>query len=208
MMGMGLGDDIFAASVAVVIEDYMFESTTANELTPLATGTASDFNDAYDLDGTDYMPEAAPDDEGYWDIMPELITNGAFDSNTTGWTLQDSATLSSDSGRLKIANEASTNHGSAYQIVTVVVGNVYEIVADLMFSAGTAVDMQFKLGTGLGGIQYYNTGDVTADTTVTTHILATSTSLYVQCQNSGNAGTNAYFDNVSVTEYAITPLDV
>ena len=32
IMGMGLGDDIFANSVAVVIEDYMFESTTANEL--------------------------------------------------------------------------------------------------------------------------------------------------------------------------------
>ena len=67
MMGLGLGDEILTASAAVVIEDYMFESTTVNELTPLATGTVSDFHDAWDLDGTDYTPEVSPDDEGYWD---------------------------------------------------------------------------------------------------------------------------------------------
>ena len=66
-MGMGLGDDIFSNSVAVVIEDYMFDSSVAGELTPLATGTVSDFHDTWDLDGTDYTPEASPDDEGYWD---------------------------------------------------------------------------------------------------------------------------------------------
>ena len=68
MMGLGLGDNLMAPSIPVVIEDYMFESTTANELTPLATGTVSDFHDTFDLDTNDYMPEVSPDDEGYWDI--------------------------------------------------------------------------------------------------------------------------------------------
>ena len=68
MMGLGLGDEILTASAAVVIEDYMFESTTVNELTPLATGTVSDFHDTFDLDTNDYMPEVSRDDEGYWDI--------------------------------------------------------------------------------------------------------------------------------------------
>ena len=68
MMGLSLGSDIMAPSVPVVIEDYMFESTIANELTPLATGTVSDFHDTFDLDGTDFTPEASPDDEGYWDV--------------------------------------------------------------------------------------------------------------------------------------------
>jgi|TARA_R110001583_G_scaffold25204_1_gene91364 hypothetical protein len=67
MMGMGSGIAIFTENQATVIEDYMFESTTSGELTPLATGTVSDFHDTYDLDGTDYTPEASPDDEGYWD---------------------------------------------------------------------------------------------------------------------------------------------
>ena len=68
MMGLMLGEDMMAPSIPVVIEDYMFESTTANELTPLATGTVSDFHDTFDLDTNDYMPEVSPDDEGYWDI--------------------------------------------------------------------------------------------------------------------------------------------
>ena len=67
MMGLMLGEGIMSESTAVVIEDYFFDSLVANELTPLATGTVSDFHDTYDLDGTDYMPEVSPDDEGYWD---------------------------------------------------------------------------------------------------------------------------------------------
>jgi len=67
---MGLGSSIATAvseRTAVVIEDYLFSAGTAGEVTPLATGTVSDFHDTFDLDGTDYTPEASPDDEGYWD---------------------------------------------------------------------------------------------------------------------------------------------
>ena len=66
-MGMSLGDTIMATTTAVVIEDYMFDSSVVGELTPLTTGTVSDFHDTWDLDGTDYTPEVLPDDEGYWD---------------------------------------------------------------------------------------------------------------------------------------------
>jgi len=130
----------------------------------------------------------------------ELVSNGEFGANTTGWTAGTSATLSSEGGRLKIANEASTNHGYANQEVTVVVGARYKVTADLVFSAGNATDVQFKLGTTSEGVEYYNSGDITADTTITQYITATTTSLFVQCQNSGNAATNAYFDNVSVKQ--------
>jgi len=67
MMGMGSGLAIFTENQATVIEDYMFSASVAGEITPLATGTVSDFHDTWDLDGTDYTPEASPDDEGYWD---------------------------------------------------------------------------------------------------------------------------------------------
>jgi hypothetical protein len=130
----------------------------------------------------------------------ELVENGEFGADTTGWTLGTSATLSSEGGRLKIANEATTNHGYAYQQVTVVVGARYKVTADLVFSAGTAVDLQLYLGTSLQGSEYFASGDITADTTITQYITATTTSLYVQAQNSGNGGTNAYFDNISVKQ--------
>ena len=83
---MGLGSSIATAvseRTAVVIEDYMFDSSTAGELTPEVS--PSDFHDTWDLDGTDFTPEALPDDEGYWDIMPELVTNGGFDADS-GWS--------------------------------------------------------------------------------------------------------------------------
>ena len=67
---MGLGSSIATAvseRTAVVIEDYLFSAGTAGEVTPLATGTVSDFHYTWDLDGTDYTPEASPDDEGYLD---------------------------------------------------------------------------------------------------------------------------------------------
>jgi len=105
MMGLMLGDNMMADSTPVVIEDYFFDSLVVNELTPIATGGVSDFHDTWDLDGTDYTPEASPDDEGYWDDLPnvvlngdyeelgsELVTNGTFDADSnwtkgTGWTI-------------------------------------------------------------------------------------------------------------------------
>ena len=75
MAPLGLGLSISDAtagdsSVAVVIEDYMWEVPTAGELTPLALGTVSDFHDTWDLDGTDYTLAAVGSisDEGYWDL--------------------------------------------------------------------------------------------------------------------------------------------
>jgi hypothetical protein len=60
--------------------------------------------------------------------------------------------------------------------------------------------MKFKLGTTVGEGEYYDSGDITADTTITQYITATTTSLFIKCQNSGNGGTLAYFDNISVKQ--------
>jgi hypothetical protein len=100
---MGLGASLSTAvseRTAVVIEDYMFDSSTAGELTPEVS--PSDFHDPWDLDGTDFTPEVSPDDEGYWDdfenvvlngnyeeLGSELVTNGAFDTGSD-WTFESS----------------------------------------------------------------------------------------------------------------------
>ena len=75
MAALGLGLSITGAtegdsSVAVVIEDYMWELLSAGNLAPLAAGTVSDFHDTWDLDGTDYTPQttATVGAEGYWDL--------------------------------------------------------------------------------------------------------------------------------------------
>jgi hypothetical protein len=131
-------------------------------------------------------------------VGSELVTNGTFDSDASGWTAGGSATLASESGYLKISNEASTNHGTAIQEITTVSGTSYKVTGDIKFSEGDALDLQFKLGTSSGGTQYYNSGDVTADTSVNQYIHSTGTSLFITLQNSGNGGTDGYYDNISV----------
>ena len=73
--GLGLGlstiaEAIGGSATAVIIEDYMWELASAGNLTPLESGTVSDFHDTWDLDGTDYTPQTTTSvsDEGYWDL--------------------------------------------------------------------------------------------------------------------------------------------
>ena len=53
--------------VASTVEDFLFESLSSGEITPLLSGSVKDFHDTWDLDGNDYTPEVSPDDEGFWD---------------------------------------------------------------------------------------------------------------------------------------------
>jgi len=128
----------------------------------------------------------------------ELVTNGTFTSDASGWSADYSVALSSDSGRLKMVN--ATTVGIARQTVTVVVGKVYEVSVDMICSAGDSPDLRVLLGTSVYGTQYYSSGTVTSDTTVKRLITATSTALHVDVRNNGSAGTAAYFDNISVKE--------
>ena len=71
-----------------------------------------------------------------------LITNGTFDSATTGWT--SDGTIAIDSNRLKITNDAAS-YRSATQDITVVVGKSYRVSADCI--AGTSNNSNFHVGT-------------------------------------------------------------
>ena len=96
MMGIGASISLYTETPAVTIEDFMFERVASGEVAPLPS--PKDNNDAWDLDGTDFTPEAAPDDEGFWDdfenvvlngdyeeLGSELVTNGGFDTDSN-WT--------------------------------------------------------------------------------------------------------------------------
>ena len=52
---------------AAVMNDYFWDAYKARcELTPIPATV--DFNDCWDLDGTDYMPQDPPIDEGWWEV--------------------------------------------------------------------------------------------------------------------------------------------
>jgi hypothetical protein len=81
-------------------------------------------------------------------IKTNLVTNGSFDSNTTGWTASG-ATLSSVAGgnasnALQIENSGSAS-GAAYQDITTRANRVYFLT--LKAKVGTADGFQVKIGT-------------------------------------------------------------
>ena len=200
-MGLGLGDDIMSNSVPVVIEDYFFDSLVAGELTPIATGGVSDFHDSWDLDGTDYTPEVAPDDEGYWDDFSNIVTNGGFDTDAnwtkgTGWTISGGTAIcdGSQSGNTTLVQQ----QGILGVTLDIQVGNAYELIFTLTRSAG--------------GITNTEVGGTTEGTTISssgTHSkIITASSTNDRITFTATPDFIGSIDNVSVTEYAITPLDV
>jgi trimeric autotransporter adhesin len=58
----------------------------------------------------------------------ELVTNGTFDTDVSGWTGGSEATLSQIDGRLRISEPTSA--GTAYQSFSTEVGKVYTVTAE------------------------------------------------------------------------------
>jgi hypothetical protein len=146
-------------------------------------------------------------------LVNNLVTNGGFDSVTTGWTAISSAALSSDAGTgktgncLKITENGEANPG-AYQTVTTVIGKLYQFTGYV--KSGTEATCHVRIGSsGAASSEYYIIGpEAAADwtSTVTSIIFeATTTSTTVSLlQIAGAAsGTNILFD--SITLYEVTP---
>ena len=124
----------------------------------------------------------------------ELITNGTFDTNVSGWTITDTGTIVRQSdGTAKVTRGSSAQ--VVYQDITTVVGTTYELSVDITDIAGShgqvyvkSTDHSGSLDTNIGYSFYPGTfkGTFTADTTTTRIILYAHPS-----------GSTSY-DNVSV----------
>ena len=123
----------------------------------------------------------------------ELVTNGAFATNTTGWSVHPdypSAVLSIDTNRLKILG------GGAQQSFSTVIGKTYVVVYTLTaFNPGGVY-----VGTAAAGAaahSYFSTGSQATGTYVY-YFTAVSTTTYITLF-AWNAGSQyAFYDNVSV----------
>tara|TARA_R110001606_G_scaffold367743_1_gene523359 strand:+ start:278 stop:883 length:606 start_codon:yes stop_codon:yes gene_type:complete len=197
-IGLGLGGTIMSSSSpAVTIDDYLWDLVSAHNLQPLESGTVSDFHDSWDLDGVDYMPEVSPDDEGYWDDYTDLVTNGTFvtDSNWdkgTNWTINDvKAGKAHNTGSANFSDLTQTNSN-------VEAGNDYEVTYTISNFGGGEVKFIMNNNSAAGAAR-------TADGTYTDIIKALTGSYSFRTGSSGFIGS---IDNVTVKEYAISPLDV
>jgi hypothetical protein len=144
-----------------------------------------------------------PQDAGliYGDIVgqygPDLVTNGTFDTDTSGWAAVNAA-IAVDTARLKITPSAAWGYAQQ-RISGLTVGAVYRLTAD--GEIGTATQLQLWIGDGPSGLEYGTptlTGDGSIDVTFTP--LAPSggavwLSLYVN-----GSGADGFYDNVTVQE--------
>ena len=201
---MGMGTSVSTAvseKTAVIIEDYMFDATVAGELTP--EESPSDFHDTWDLDGTDFTPEASPDDEGYWDDLPnivlngdyeelgsELVTNGTFDADSnwikeTGWSIANGVASSVDSG-----NGEDLQQGVGGKITS---GKTYKVE----YTISNRVTGGVKTFLSGGGAVQGNTN--TANGTYTDYLTAPANNTTFKFTTASDGFTGS-IDNVSVKQ--------
>ena len=123
----------------------------------------------------------------------ELVTNGTFDTDTTGWTANNSS-LSVVSGKLRLTQQG-VGLGFAQTTVTTVVGKLYRFEWD--YIAGTSATPTARLGSASLAADIIN---VSADSNGI-NFVATSSTTYVNFRMAGTTdGLYATFDNVSVKE--------
>jgi len=139
----------------------------------------------------------------------ELVTNGTFPTDTTGWTAVNNAVLSAAGGYLTITTGASDNP-TARQTITTVSGKYYKF--SVSHKNGTLGSGRISVGTAVypnaGWNAYYDSGAVNnADWTTYGSILAvTGTSTVINLINTDSAGggkTDLY-DTVTMNEVPLT----
>lgn len=129
----------------------------------------------------------------------ELVTNGTFDTDTTGWFANNVA-LSVSSGQLTLDDSADAgNWSAAVQELDVVTGRRYRVSFDIVSLTATVSigfrDTQSYTGAA-NNLDNYNTFTTTGTKTV--DLTADATKPYFVIGVSGTS--NAVVDNVSVRE--------
>lgn len=127
-------------------------------------------------------------------IGPELVVNGTFINDASGWTI-DGGSVAVIGGELAITSENSVV-GRVYQIVPVVIGKRYIVKATIRNGTSTC---RFRVGTSLNGLQYGAYTD-----SFNAIFTAITNEMHLTPQNGGTVGTS-YHSNISVREIAANP---
>lgn len=134
--------------------------------------------------------------EGATETLTNLVTNGTFDSDTTGWTAYQS-TLSVDSGRLKITNTDA--YGRAYQAITTVPGKEYTISVDCTTAGSATCTVTVRAESFSSGTVLLSQATIPSQKVEKT-FTATSTTTYIIVQTqSSSVGQYTFYDNIVVT---------
>lgn len=123
--------------------------------------------------------------------QPEMVTNGGFDSDITGWSASSAGgNISWSSGKILV--ERVSAGVTAYAAVACTIGNYYRVT--YTFNSVVSASPRVGVTNSTGAI---GSGETTPGTH-TFMFVATATTMYIHLGlNSGN-GTSATYDNISV----------
>jgi hypothetical protein len=134
----------------------------------------------------------------------ELVANGTFDTDTTGWSAFRSATLSVSSGALRVTNTSLITSGAHYQISTEI-GKEYVFSFDVLnTSAFNAYVGVTNSNTYNGGTFVYGSGSgyaiLPSGASYSGTFIATDSVYYIHLHIYGGTLNGGFleFDNVSV----------
>lgn len=170
-----------------------FRSTT--NLTPCNDGETCGFL----LDtskGVEYL------DGSFTGLGSELITNGTFDSDVSGWTAAGGATVTWEAGRLKLVTTVSESGGSAYQALSVTAGKAILISGSVEATTDTALS-SVVLRSGVSATTGFIENAVSqvgigSSTGTIVYIPPTTGTIYIHLRSFDVE--TALFDNISVRE--------
>ena len=121
----------------------------------------------------------------------ELVTNGTFDTDTTGWTFEASATNSSAAGYLEGTTGGATNQLVSSSFPTVI-GQTYKLTTDVVTAPNFAI---VTAGTTAFGSDLATTGLI-SPSSISLTFVATTTTTFVSVF-AGGASNLVRIDNVS-----------
>ena len=131
---------------------------------------------------------------------PELVTNGTFDTDTTGWLPTGNCTISAINGGAVITYTAASN--GAFQFITgLTVGNMYSFSVSAKLNTGSAYSILISASDSTFPYVSSANGTSASFETITGTFVATETThrFYIRCSNSVIPA-SASFDNISVKE--------
>jgi hypothetical protein len=135
------------------------------------------------------------------ELGSELISNGDFPTNTTGWT-PASATLSVVSGKMRVTATGSADSKAAQTITGLTTGNLY------YFSCEVTPQIADKARIRANTVNVtYSSGTATQTLTMTFVATATEAVISLEAASAGAwvaSGEYATFDNVTVKEVTLT----
>lgn len=130
-------------------------------------------------------------------LGPELVTNGTFDTGTTGWTVATGGSFTVVGGVGRLLSVSQETYVSAP--VTTVIGKWYKVSVGYVQRGGSVPTL--RVGTSKAGRQNANVSLPDTATPIYAYFVATSTTTYISLMlNVPTLGVYVDVDNISVRE--------